>query len=257
MNYIEDCCWWIKAKLTSEEQVENERELARFEKKTKPELLKGTVMDWNCATSSTDPKGSATAAASAVLSSALTSFSKLTGTSTAALQPQPALIKVLLRLSITEKNGEATGAAPEPAVLTKITDFVMQNDNSTGLVWTSLELEKNKPKHCGRVPLHRIQQVKDKDGCLILLDHENVVLFEGKAPSSLEAKAWVEMIKECLRVLAPRIEDEAAAVRGVTYRSKQLERLETRKKEREEMKKKLGDVTMSYTAKAMMAQSSS
>ena len=241
MNYMEECCWWIQAKLTSEEQVQQKRALHKFEQGAKPELLKGTVFEWKRPTSAPG--------ATALLSSALSSLSKLSGGKdiVPASIVGPSSVQVLVRLHLP--NSKSDDKAPQPAIMTKITELVYQDDHSTSIIWSSLELEKNQPKYSGRVALHAVQTVKERDGWLVMSDHQNNSLFEGKCE---DVKVWVEMIKEAMKVLAPQIEDEAAASRGVTYRSKQLERLEVRKQEREEMKKKLGPVTMAYTARAMM-----
>ena len=235
---LEECCWWIKAKLTSEESVQHERAKLKFEAGAKLELLKGCVFEWKRPTQSTG--------ATALLSSALSSLSKLSGSDIPS--PTNPTVQVMLRLQFPDKTKKG---APDTSMMTKITEMVYQEDNTTALTWTSLELEQNKPKHAGRVPLHVIQTVKERDGWLVLADHQNRVLFEGKSD---QTATWVSMLQETLKVLAPQIEDEAAASRGVTYRSEQLERLETRNKEREERKKTLGPVTMAYTAQAMMRQ---
>jgi len=254
--FCEECWWWLKAKLTSEEQVENERALDRFEKRAKPELVKGAVFQWqpdphseSSGAASTVATAAGTAAAAA-LNSALSSLTKITGIVATSSAGSSKPVAVLLRLSLP-----AQGAPKADGVLTKITNYVMQDDsNCTSLVWTSLELEKNQPKHAGRVALHRIQQVKEKDGTLTLLDHENNILFQAKGD---ETARWKDLIQETLVALAPQIEDEAVSSRGVTYRAKQLERLETRKKEREEQKKKLGQVTMAHTAKVLVERGDS
>lgn len=221
----EECSWWFRS-CYDREQVEQEKNLAKFKKETLPILEKGALFEWIKDNSE-----------SSTLASAL---SFVTGTSSI-----PTSSRVLLTLTLP---GEKSKVGNE-SIITKLANTVTGKAEETSLLWTSLENDKNNPKFSGKLALHSVQSMKVNDNTLIILDHFNNKLFLGKSPDS---ELWLKLLEETRRVLGPQLEEEAAASRGSSYHSRKLELLEQRKKQREEFKKQLGQVTMVYTAKAMM-----
>jgi hypothetical protein len=224
-HFIEECCWWLKSKWSSEEEVQAERALFEFERDVAPELEKGAVFSVTSTMMNS-------ADASSIVSNAI---SFVTGNKVAKKETHQCLVRL-------DRPVKKTGGAPKPTTIERMVNAVVQQTTDTALVWSSLELEKNVPKVAGRIPLHTIQKVKEQEGSLVLLDHNGISLFEG---SSTEATKWVSMLESARTALAPQIEEEAAATRGMTYHAQRLQRLEQRKKERDEQKKKLGPVPMS------------
>jgi hypothetical protein len=184
--------------------------------------------------------------------------------------PKP-LEKILVRLSIPAKDSSGatttttTTTTNQPdesnsSLLQSAISTVIQPEKPTiSLLWSSLALEKNKPRVEGTVPLHRVQICREKATGWSVLDHEGTVLLEVKCPpeteqASLTAGRWVSAITNAMGVLAPQLEEEAAASRGSSYREKRLEQLRVRQEEREKQKQALGldKVGLTYTAKAMM-----
>lgn len=233
---LEDCLSSLKSRLFSTpEQSAIDQALVHFTRGSLIALEQGEAFEW----SKKKDDSAKTAMTGAIMSLLAT------------VKPQSdESFKVLVRLAMPA----AAGVKVAPALLTNrlanlVTGAGSARTDDTALVWSTLELEKNVPRFSGRVPLHAVQMVREQNGELVVLDHLNNVLFRAK---SGEAKKWVAMLEEARVVLAPQIEEEAIASRGLTYRSEKLELLEQRQKQREEMKKKLGTVTMEYTAKAMM-----
>ena len=183
------------------------------------------------------PKSSVVDAANASLTERLSGFAESVA----------AIVSTAASSSTTTTSG---GAMPE------------EPHRTTAVMWTSLALEQNRPRVAGKLSLHRVQLVKEKGTGFVMLDHNGVALLEVKvageraAQPSIEAGRWVRALQNALAVLAPQIEEEAAAVRGLSYRAKRMEELRLRDEERARQKAKLGPVGMAYTAKIMAARKS-
>lgn len=215
MNQVEELCWWLKGKLVSSPQmVEEERAAIRFER-SRADLESGYVFDWN-------PEQQQ----QSMLSSALS----LLGGAAAAV---PGSCQVLVRLHVAKPVLSTAFSARvfNASVLGGEAD----DESVTSLFWTALLLEQNRPNPVHRVPLHKVQTIRlDKANAnkVALTDHTGRVLFQGTSP---DAGKWMEQVEEARRVLGRQLEEEAN--NSGHYHEQKLQKIEDRKREREELRK--------------------
>mmetsp|Transcript_14543 Transcript_14543/g.25538 ORF Transcript_14543/g.25538 Transcript_14543/m.25538 type:complete len:255 (-) Transcript_14543:2247-3011(-) len=130
----------------------------------------------------------------------------------------------------------------------------LDDTNGIDIVWRTCENVQNKPKDSGRVSLHTVQVIEIKDDAIRFMDHHGKLLFEIKSADAEELDEWHKGLNEALVVFAPEIEDSASESRGMMHKQQRYLELQARKREREEKKKSLGNVGMTYTAQAMASR---
>mmetsp|Transcript_24027 Transcript_24027/g.42387 ORF Transcript_24027/g.42387 Transcript_24027/m.42387 type:complete len:234 (+) Transcript_24027:288-989(+) len=180
------------------------------------------------------------------------------------LMPEPTDIVGSVSRSMTSllSGGFAGGAKP---TLSKEADresvwFALADSGAVvQLEWKTLRLTNNEPHASGVLPLHKVQLV-DKasvDGSpgLVFRSDRGQQLLSLAADDATQQEAWHAAITEALAVLGSELESGAAEEHGLLDRHRRMQELQARSREREDKKKKLGDVGMQYTAKVLASRS--
>jgi hypothetical protein len=246
MQQVKSCCqrvtptelfWLLKALITSPQEASQERTMAAFEQDTWPMLKTGGVF------SLVDPGDVDVDSGGSGGTLSLGSIKQQVN-----------------KLIMNNQQTSATRLPVKPyQILVKLVRAT-PSAKQTYLEWTTLELDHNKPKFTGRVPLYQVQTIKERNGGMVFFTAQGKVLFEAKSlteQASIEAGKWVKAWEAAMGALAAQIEDEAALVNGYTQRAQRIEKLEQKRKATEEQRAKLGVVTMQHTARIMAERAGS
>ena len=124
-------------------------------------------------------------------------------------------------------------------------------DGKCELNFKTLELVHQKPKHSGVFRLGEVKKVNTQGRRLRAFDSSEKLIFDIESDTKADALKWQIALDEAADVYDVEIGESVSQTKSLLHRQRRKLELAARKREREEQKKKLGDVGMRYTAQAM------